>query len=454
MISHQQHTNRGFTLIELIVSLAIISMMMFLINRIFFDTSEAVSRGIATSKIIGNARTISEQLRADSELMIGPSVSKTETAGFLVIVNKEYLNTPYLDGRERGRIVNQTMKSGRAPRTVRSDQLCFIRRRGSAVPLTPTDPSNTGYAGSTDANYSRAWYGHIRQYPDENTFPADASPNDDDDLGQPDTPDHYANQWVLGRQLLFFDNHVSTTNRYIKYINWYSNQTSPTSFYYGVSDVLNTGYARYPQNDTIYTGASLPNSEILTLLDDYAKNSATDYKRYILGYTNNAQFVFHKNRLAANTHLSTNSIDADHIASMHPYFVSNLSDFIVEFAGDYNSLLGMAGEPDTNATGKIIWYGYGTDPPSTEPPFSGTIYPTGYNPPIDYDNDLLASGHSPTLIDHAYIFRHDDINLWPYLLRIRYRLHDPKGELMGQSADGTKTESGKWFETIIKVNRP
>ncbi|MCX8018585.1 MAG: polysulfide reductase NrfD, partial [Rhodocyclaceae bacterium] len=48
----------------------------------------------------------------------------------------------------------------------------------------------------------------------------------------------------------------------------------------------------------------------------------------------------------------------------------------------------------------------------------------------------------------AFVWRHDDDgknfnSKWPYLIRIRYRLHDPDGRL----ASGTGTpESGRWFE--------
>jgi hypothetical protein len=56
-----------------------------------------------------------------------------------------------------------------------------------------------------------------------------------------------------------------------------------------------------------------------------------------------------------------------------------------------------------------------------------------------------------------FIFRHrwdpdsDEIDKcnWPYLIRIRYRVHDPRGKL----ADPVTAEPGVWFEQIIRVNR-
>ena len=60
---------------------------------------------------------------------------------------------------------------------------------------------------------------------------------------------------------------------------------------------------------------------------------------------------------------------------------------------------------------------------------------------------------------------------WPYLIRIRYRLHDTRGRLesnyrdairdgIDNDGDGTTDEadeeriSGRWFERIISVPRP
>ena len=97
MKHHPRHNRLGFTLMELFVSIAIVSFMLFLINRIFFDTTEAVSRGIATSKIIANTRTVGEQIAEDfddtsfmgpNSFTASPIVHPVSTeAGFLIIGN-------------------------------------------------------------------------------------------------------------------------------------------------------------------------------------------------------------------------------------------------------------------------------------------------------------------------------------------------------------------------------
>ena len=50
---------------------------------------------------------------------------------------------------------------------------------------------------------------------------------------------------------------------------------------------------------------------------------------------------------------------------------------------------------------------------------------------------------------------------WPWLIRIRYRLHDERGEFEGRriadttniGGESTKPERGEWFEVIFPVNR-
>jgi len=181
------------------------------------------------------------------------------------------------------------------------------------------------------------------------------------------------------------------------------------------------------------------------------------------------------------------------IAQMHPIFARGVSDFVVEFAGDYDNddptdgIQGPDGQIDLDdpTDGSIRWYahdgfqnnpdpsalGYNNSLPKTysfEPVRSavGTIVDTstgGVANEAYYIDDTSVAPYNATPavahVDGAFIFRHDDDDaynppttdgsLWPHLIRIRYRLHDPDGVVM--QGDG---QHGKWFETIIAVNRP
>ncbi len=428
----------GFTLMELIVSIAIVSMMLFLVNRIFFDTSEAVSRGIATSKIISNTRTIGEQIANDAERMLGP---KSSPAGILIIANKQYDNVRYLDGREVNGIVDRAMKSGSAPKSVRSDQLCFITSPPTSgfKSITSTD-SNSFSGDAHNTSHARVWYGHVIQY--------DAEDNIASDLGGTTlSPDIYATNWILGRQALMFDQQVVSGDIFADYDNSWRD-TYPSDFqpfYMARSDILNTGYSNSTSNDpTTYPAVSATGNEILTILDNYASISdRNSYRDYLL----NRYFIFTNNRLVTRPIQKLNRLGTKYISQQHPYFVNNVSDFIVEFAGDYYD--GIAGgtdspdgEIDVDSSGRIYWYGLNR---TVSVPSS--LFSTDPQPYRDTTG-------SYALADEIYIFRHDDNGAspnWPQLIRIRYRLHDPKGELMGLDETGAFTEPGKWFEVIVKV---
>ena len=58
---------------ELMVAITITALMLFLVSRIFFDTTTAVTQGIATSQVIDNSRAISDQIERDAEAMVGPA---------------------------------------------------------------------------------------------------------------------------------------------------------------------------------------------------------------------------------------------------------------------------------------------------------------------------------------------------------------------------------------------
>ncbi|NJL30676.1 MAG: hypothetical protein HC898_03060 [Phycisphaerales bacterium] len=222
-----------------------------------------------------------------------------------------------------------------------------------------------------------------------------------------------------------------------------------------------------------------------------------------LAYSNNRLLVLHK-PLGYD-------VSAGEVARMHALFATNISDFIVDFAADIDnngeidtlpdtagglaypagtSTAGTPGDPgqvDSRGraypaipAGAIVWY---SSPEFVNYPGS----PRGYdsNKPLVFDG---STGVPPTAAwgansttgpsyyatpyfnptgqsyaKYAFIWRHDDTqswagagNLnnskWPYLLRIRYRLHD-KDARLGSGLDGV-VEPGKWFEQIVKVNRP
>lgn len=174
-------------------------------------------------------------------------------------------------------------------------------------------------------------------------------------------------------------------------------------------------------------------------------------------------------------------------AQTHPYFMEGVSDFIVEFAmdilpGDPNDTL--PGDGDASPTkdqnvidiegkdvhglryryrhGNTVWWTanrFANTPDATRTIYDSLEPPTrsaqGLTPLASL-NGFGAYDNNPGMAhaDAAFVFRHDDSNpkwsTWPYLLRVRWRMHDSSGRL----ADGADGIPGQWYEVVLPVSRP
>jgi hypothetical protein len=404
--SEYSRKNRdAFTILELLVSLALSLLILFLINRLFFDTTRAIGQGAALSTIIDSSRAISEQLEKDAKEMTPPDI----IGGFLVIVNHRIDNIS-MNTRRNPTADPAVVISGETnPRSIRSDQLMFIRNADDLWTLTPG--TTTAYANyvPVEGKYARIWYGHALKTDPDGTGPAG-------DLGTDPGPNRVGTNWILGRQALILSG--AGSGIYVDGAYWNN-------------DVTGTGLGTTPK---LYQGMSdVSNLDLNSILTILSPLTDAAYKTEVYKYG----FI----PFAGNQRLQVNPIPskADYlswqIGQLHPFLAPNVSDFVVEFAADTNN----DGEPDvTSNSGNLIWYGLGN-----LPAWSGYTYaPT----------DAAYSGDKS-----VFVFRHDNTtpNPWPYLIRVRYRVHDPRGqyeEFIGELSNGNR-ETGKWFEQIIKVNR-
>lgn len=485
---------RAFTLVELLVVIVITALMVLLINTIFNDTFRAVSRGVQTSDIIADHRALGDQLERDAIEMLGPSDSSGPTTSaddaFLVILNKRVTHIRPGSDPDGVRIPDPTNRGQILTQPVRSDQLLFFR---SAHPPSGADgeklKSTTPINGNTysshvetaltsyspaPGNYARVWYGHL------DLTNADGTKNATTLVDATNGSMRDGWQWIVGRHALIFvgqtyeDNNGNAVN-----YNSYNRVDSP--FYDGaiqsLPNNLNAG------TDRLYMGTSdttdwwlssdetpLPPSTPgvrAPALIGHDRTLVTDpmnpeYRIYTgqrmefdpneVSYRAEAyRMTFGAERLRGNPFLPI-APDPWQFAQNHPVFMSNVSDFIVEFAADAvddDADGAPDGGPDRDAaTEEIIWYGM------TQEPTWATFYTHNPNDP---NNGTTAEAISPNA-DSSYVWRHDYYENWPYLIRIRYRQHDLRGDLTTAKYDTTsgedRAESGKWFEVVIKVNRP
>jgi|GEM_PF-2712899 len=441
-MTHTHHANRrsAFTIIELMVAMAIAAIMVFLINRIFFDTSNAIGRGVGVSQIIGEARaanaTFTSDLSASSSAAMDiPIVGPNGDGGFLFIGFKVYNNVQFPVARRIG---------GNSTRSVHSDQIMFVvKNKEGHRPLTPKD--NTTFSPpDLSTQHALLWYGHVGRV-DPNGTGLTIRQGDPGSTGAPLINGH---QWIIGRQRLFLAGSSAT-----------GFHTSPPP--------TGTIHPDYTRADSGVPIIGPPNQRRHGFADILPFDLA-----YLTGATsgvletagsNNiylsiaARMAYGEQRLMAATHIPI-PYESYRVAQTHPIFISNCSDFQVSFAGDFDNTDGI----DLDTGGNIKWYGYPTVAPGGDRPplyaFPATARTGSTAWPIFSSNMASLPGMTNAEADIGIVFRHTSTTPqydWPHLIRIRYRLHDERGEVESSTGanDGTGNSrtQGMWFEQIIRV---
>ena len=413
----------GFTVLELLLAAAITFVMVLFLHTIFRTISRTVSLGLATSDIIRSNSDFTAQLSADSDALVGPL-----GGGFLVVLQKELPNVRLRPGDA-------------ANSTLRSDQIIWIRDVGGqgVTPATPASASSYSQATSA-ATHARVWYGHVLKTDEAG---ASATP-----LGVPG-PNEIACQWVLGRQLMFLDPapnsavHIKSTDAFPKWTvtGYDSEPAAPTDAWYkGLSDIFDAD---------------------LNALLTYFDNGMGGGVGYPAGPY---QFTYGWQRLWCNPRsLTAPTASTWRMAQMHPYYVANVSDFRVDFAGSFDGIPVVG----TDLINKPIkWYSHFYNNP-TEGGYGGKPYdpdePITYKPPVyvfplpggfaPADDPLQLPGLTKPIYqtnpmphaDGAFTF-FERCAEWPHLVRLRYRVHDNDGQIADRDV-----RPGKIFERVMKV---
>lgn len=574
----------GFTLIELMVTLSILLVMLGLINFIFRDTQRAVSLGIETGETIGAQRGIASQIRRDFVEMVGPhegSLPDSEAGGGFLVLTQKFIgddgggtdaNNGVRDTGEGltialpavGSAANATSSNyGRETeiRMVRSDQIGFIRNRGSDQPVGPRISGEFTSRRVPDTNrvvdVSRVWYGHLLRTLDDGTPPGSV-PGGSNLLGADGSNNENPLDWLLGRQAIFLDNSVPAegvpTGIYAEGLPVTAGVPaglSPFSTVDGhsglgtVTNQLLNGLCDYAffgfeyEADPVSThlrgslvgpdGVGAPDTPLLPALPDTP--TAAEQADYENAAINNATYA--RARLRANP-APSDTYQTWQIAQAHAILNDGCSDFAIEFAADMygGSASGENvarvvpvdfdpdGQIDLDPLGNVAWYGWsGLEDSLLTPSRGPRIFEPAnlYHPLADFAS---IAGLPNFNASAAFVWRHDRYDPgvydpagdawtrstspadpaaadpvaidptevdsefcdWPYLIRIRYRLHDPKGQIasggrlhIDTNGNGdidnenpsatpppqypvgnefVDSRNGIWFEQIIPVNRP
>ncbi|MDP7009668.1 MAG: hypothetical protein QGI78_08880 [Phycisphaerales bacterium] len=153
-------TSLGFTLMELMVSIAVLLAIMIAVSRIFSVTSQVAAIGTATTHTLQQAIAIEQQLRED--------IAKVSPEGFFAIRSVAVANNLRGD-------YDLLDSSQDAAAIVRCDQLIFLTV-GVVSPMvfsgkTPGTGSNTKIGGQGSS--SMVYYGHGIQFPRLEGVPTD-----------------------------------------------------------------------------------------------------------------------------------------------------------------------------------------------------------------------------------------------------------------------------------------
>ncbi len=462
----------GFTLMEMMVSLIIAGIMVGLIYVIFNSVTQGVSRGIQVSGFIHSTRMSTDQFHKDFEQLLGPGdVGAGDATGFLVI----------LQHTEPGKMPDPATENTALDFTedIRRDQISFIRlayddRTNLRLhPLAPLSENN--FSNDIRAGYARVWYGHIARPGYTETTPMHST---------------------LGRQALLL-------------AAWNTDYAASLA----AVPVLNSQLPASPRFAGAYApfGSAMPHDSVdiqngpsaAVLSEGYTDlfmlvGAASDFgiaptdphpTRYVLDLINNElagagsnyndyrelayRYTYGVNRLQADAQ-PDNSVSSWQTGHSHAAFMENVSDFIVDFAADIDA--SDPGKPDVDVAssgtdingiayaypgGGIKWYSHYANDPTTAT-FDSTK-PITYTPasyaPYDDGSTTLEDADSTQLTNAtaSFVWMNDTNNGayvdWPYLLRIRYRLHDKAGRFRSTDPVADSPTNGRWFEIIVPVNR-
>lgn len=423
--------SKAFTLVELIVAVGLLALLFLLINQLFNQTTRAVSSGIAAGDLTVSAEAINNRLQRDAENMLGPDPTDLTPGGFLLIFNRRIPSVKMPLAHTRNAISDNAI--------VRSDQLVYVRfYDGPFTPrsITPRGRSHWFPTDVTRAHHSMIWYGHA----------VAATP-----LGTGVLRDSFGRNtnawtWNLARHdliMIDFNTFTSFDNppeNYAFSISGLDRDGNPIGGSHPgsqegmgglslreavVGDLFSSTYRRnHGATDVI-------NGKLEHVLDKFylAHNGSFNYSMFTsrtrqgLFYPdpNNLDLLFHIN---SNPHPDSPGA----IAQTHGLFSQNISDFIVEFAGNYQS---SEGSIDTDHEG-VVWYSMDNVPTSSNFTYRTSMAAFG---------DFFAFPHNAPQED------------WPVAIRIRYRIHDRQGAIISTDPVTGDSIPGRWHETIIPVAR-
>ncbi len=427
---------KGMTLIELMVALLVSVIMAILAYQLFDTTRLSTRAGISRSTLIQEVYVAETRLRMDFASMLGPLKTADSPAGAIIIIPALRNGSMPTPGNPAGVPVTQ----------LRSDQIVFFydAKRGGLI-----RDAGTGFEQKSltrtgvKSTQTKIWMGHVRRANGESSFAPD---------------------WTVGRSstlLIDPDSTVVNTPAGLENAATLSPSDlraplSPLNAVSQTSDVANFGL------EELANWMRAPGRTNAQMVAAFAATPNDNHD-----YTNLPSVVTQP--------LSDGVFDASDLFSSHRIFLSHRSEFIVQYSGDQdaNGLVDTTGP--TPYSGTLQWLPQDADiydfasanhaaamapvvfyPQDDQPrvihlgyyqgadPLKYRLNSRGHRTPYPRVGGFEFGDALPSLAAYntamaAYAAHHNGWqpsaalppaqSQWPQLIRIRYRLHDTRGEI-------------------------
>lgn len=381
-----RHAPAAFTLVEVMISIALVLIIILGVNQVFALTSQVVGAGSVLSTITRDARGAQSVLQRDlgnAEVTRGPFfiINSQALAAFrnrddqLADIDFDVTDRNEVDTDQRIRTVDRdengvetaaerTSRAFMTSRVHRADQLVFFARQPAR---RQTGNVNT-FTSGVRSNELYISYGHLRQPRDDGLlgnapFPGIHNPASATACETPSTNpnNYYATQWVLGRSAMLlqepevaggaqriYDRSI-TPIRQMTYVGR-DPTVGPESVQPFAAGSLMT------QTGPVDNSANAP--ELDWSVYDLIGMSMERYRSELLPPAIAAGGVWHNPLVFrfAGFPVPTKPLSSEGVARTVPCLVRGCTQFAVEFAGDF-----IAQDANGNRTGVANNSGGGTD---------------------------------------------------------------------------------------------
>lgn len=446
---------RGFTLTELLVTAALVTVLMLACAQIFSIASKTIGGGQAINAAVRDAQAAQSVFARDFAATAPTTVSPV----MYIVSDRQYAFRNANDSRSdtNGTVGDADFNGDGNEETLSQAIYNFRNHRIDTVGFFAIDKyaRQTGDGSNLVINDASReawiWYGHLALANNDNS-PTYYGPGDNDSSPtNRNDNNRFATQWILGRVAVLMKD-PSTING-----------GSAVAIPYGNGDLRPLAFR---------TTSSQPNDALLNFEYDMAAVTLAQFKQDVLNASSPLSHMIFEDagstrvgRIRANP-FQVLPLDAKKAAQQVPIFVPACTQFIVEFAGDFleqNPSTGAVEDVNSNGTffesdgqidyvpgtGQVRWYGMPRDTNGngvirasdgdvvpvrdvaggTAPVFE-RVLPTSTVPP-----DYAASG--VTLGRYIAAWGPTDLNR-PKMIRITLVIDRPEAE--GRLLDGQSFE--------------